>query len=355
MNRSLATMLRPGVALGLAFGLWAAGCTSPVCGPGTKQHQATNGDIQCVPTDGTISTLDCDADAGATLVGTKCVSAISCGPNTKLMNGVCVGTGGGGTPGEPDPCPPQSAGKICVNGTVHHFVDNSLLMPSETVRVWVVDPLKFLAAPGALVSTPCPGAQNPCLAPPASTHDTYLFTDLPTPAAGLVALAVTDDAGVSPQVLQTTGTGARVVAGMSYRVDSYATPKSVVLGWGSMYDTMGAYVAKFYLDAGPPANSLIAKEMMPASGVTLFRDAAAAGNAKYFDPDLMTLGAGTSTAAIGVALLPGSGDSTIFAFSGSGNTPGTKWETHPGNTTQNVVFVDRFHPCTQDGSGNCTN
>jgi hypothetical protein len=358
MNR----LFLPGVLLGL--GLVAGGCNNPTCGPGTKQHQNTNGDIVCLPSDSQLVD-DCDVDGGATLVGTKCVSAITCGPNTKLINGQCVGTGGMTMMGVPEACPAPGTGKICVNGTVRHFLDNSILTASDNVRVWVVDPLKFLAAPDTLTKTPCPGAQNPCLTAPANlsgadaAQSTFLFPDITTPAAGLVAIAVTDGAGVSPQVFQTTGTGARVSSGQSYQVDAYATPHSLVTGWKSMagvdYEMLGAYVARFYLDPAPAATKLTATETMPASGVTMLQDGLTAARAKYFGADLMTIGSDTMTTAVGGAILPGTGDSQILSFSGSGNTPGMKWETHPGNTTVNVVFVDRFHPCTQDGSGNCTN
>jgi hypothetical protein len=348
------SLIAGGLALGMVLG---AGCNPPTCGKGTKQVQAVNGDVQCVPVDGVISDIDCDVDAGATLVAGKCVSAITCGANTKLVNGECVGTGGMGMAHTPDPCNTPGSGKICVNGVVRNLKDNSFLDGTQTVRVWVVDPLKFLAAPGALISTPCPGAQNPCLAPPASTKDTYTFNDLPTPAAGLIGLAVGDDAGVSPQVLQITGTGAKVTSGQKYQVDGYATPLALVQSWdaqvpGKNYATIGAYVARFFLDAAPAPNMLTATESMPASGVTLLQDGSNSG-AKYFDPDFTTIGSGTSTSAFGAALLPGSGDSQIFTFSGMGNTPGAKWEAHPGNTTMGVVFVDRYHPCMQDAMGNC--
>jgi hypothetical protein len=340
----------------VAFAAWVAGCNSPVCGPGTKEHQRADGQIECTPADGVVSTLDCDVDGGATLVAGKCISAISCGPNTKLENGECVGTGGMGMPHEPDPCGTPAATKFCVNGTVRHLVDNSFLS-GETVRVWPVDPLKFLAAPGALATTACPGPQNPCLAPPYETSDTFIFEDLAVPAAGLVALAVGDAAGVSPQVLQLTGTGARVAAGQRYRVDTYITPKTLVETWktqgGVDYPTVGAYIARFFLDTAPSANDLQATETMPAAGIQMLQGGAPEGRAKYFDADFMSLGAGTSTGTLGAAIVPGTGDQQILTFSGTGNTPGDKWEQHPGNTTAGVVFVVRFHPCVQNAMGMC--
>jgi hypothetical protein len=339
----------------------ASGCSNPVCGLGTKEHQKTNGDIECLPADAGPDAIVCDVDAGATIVAGKCVSAVSCGPNTKLMNGECVGTGGMGASHVPDPCTTPGTGKICVNGVVRHLVDNSFLAAGETVQVWVVDPLRFLNAPTALTSTQCPGPQNPCLGPPANVTDTYTFLDLPTPGTGIAAVAVGDTAGVNPPVLQLTGTGVIVVSGQSYQVDSYATPKSLVATWtsqnpGTDYDAQGAYLVKYFLDPAPLGTLLTATETMPAMGVQVVQDGLVSTRTKYFSTDLMTLGADPSTTTVGAGILTGNGNiSVIPIFSGLGNTPGTKWETHQGNSTGHVVFVDRFHPCTQDANGTCTN
>src|SRR5213593_4736603 len=106
-----------------ALVLLGAACNAPVCGKGTKEHQNPNGDVECVPSNGTVSDLDCDVDGGATLVAGKCVSAITCGANTKLENGECVGTGGVGMPHVPEGCNTPATGKFCINGVVRHLVD----------------------------------------------------------------------------------------------------------------------------------------------------------------------------------------------------------------------------------------
>ncbi len=338
-------MNRPVVLLALISFATGAGCNNPVCGPGTKQVQKTNGDVECLPADIQSGGIDCDVDGGATIVAGHCVSAIVCGPNTKLMNGECVGTGGMTMMHVPDACPTPAAGKICVNGVTRHLLDNSFLASGEKVHVAVYEPLAFLA--------------NPATTPLAEmdTDDTYTFPDVPTPASGLVAVAVSDPVGTATATLQITGTGAIVVSGKSYQVDTYDTPITLVATWhgitGEDYDGMGAYVVKYYLDTGPAPTMLTATETMPADSVQVIQDSAVAARAKYFDTDLMTIGAATSTTAVGAAILVGDGQ--LSQYSGSGNTPMTKWETHTGSTTGKVVFVDRYHPCTQDGTGTCTN
>jgi hypothetical protein len=343
MNRSL-------ILFALALSAVGVGCNNPVCGPGTKQHQKSNGDVECVPVDMPASGIPCDADAGATIVAGQCVSAITCGPNTKLSNGVCVGTGGGGNH-VPPACDPPAADKICINGVVRHLIDNSFLAPGEMVRVAVYNPLAFL-------NDPTTG-----LLKEAETDDTYLFTDIAIPPTlPLIAVAVGDPTGTTMKMLQLTGTGAVVTLGQSYEIDTYITPASLVTTWTSQvggaydYDMQGAYVIKYYLDMGPSPNMLTATETMPADSVQVVENGTVSTRAKYFTTDLMTIGSGTSTGAIGAALLTGNGNpNNNPLFSGLGNTPANKWETHPGNSTGHVVFVDRFHPCKQDTNGNCTN
>jgi hypothetical protein len=328
-----------------------AACNPPTCGKGTKQIQKTDGTVECVPSDGTISDIDCDADAGATLVGGKCVSILSCGDNTKQQGNQCVGTGGMTGPHVPTPCMAVSATQICVNGVVRHLVDNSFLAAGETVRVWVVDPLNFLANPNALKLTPCP--TNVCLAPPVDTSDTYTFDALRTPTLAAV-VAVADAAGN----LQLTGTAGLVVAGKKYQIDGFALPAATATSWASQSGLdlpgKGLYVARFFLDAAPDPSTITPTEVSPAPGVQLTESGAVEVGAKYFDPDFTSIGAGTMTSAWGAAIIPGTGDSTIGTFSGSGNTPGTMWEQHPGNTAPGVVFYDRFHPCiSKDANGKC--
>jgi hypothetical protein len=329
----------------LPLSLASVSCTAPVCGPGTKQVQKPNGDLECRPVDAPASSITCDESQGAHIVGGVCVG--KCGPNTKLdpMTGECVGIGGGMTTAHvPDPCPTPAGGTICINGVVRHLLDNSFLASGEMVRVAVYEPNAFL--------------NNPALPPKmeVETDDTYTFKDIP-PAAftlGTIALAVTDVKEATTQVLQITGTGSIVVAGKSYQIDTYATPRDAVLGWASMsngvnYDMLGAYVMKFYGDPMPPEDKLTATETMPISGVMPLQGVSTPTTARYFGTALSMLDlTATATTAVGAAVLPGVGD--IKNYSGMGgmlNGAPIKWETHPGGTAPHVVFVDRFHPMAQ--------
>src|SRR5437879_4006859 len=98
----------------VAATVWS--CNNPACGPGTKQLQAANGDLQCVPVDVPSQLTPCDVDGGTVdIVGGNCVSHIKCDPGTTMYDpttGVCVGTGGGPACGAcPNPVPADS---VCV-------------------------------------------------------------------------------------------------------------------------------------------------------------------------------------------------------------------------------------------------
>ncbi len=347
--------LRVQVLMGLTSAvLLTVGCNAPKCGPGTKQVQATNGDLQCVPADAPGTAIQCDADAGAGIVGGICVSTVTCGPGTMLnpATNQCLSSGGPKAH-TPTACPTPATGKICINGVVRHFTDNSFLDSGEMVRVRAFNPLAFLAAPS--MTSPLPTTSGTA---DLNTDDTYLFSDItPPPFGGLVAVAVSDVAGTSPQVLQLTASGAEFVAGQSYQIDLYSTPHDVVTGWtaqssgttGADYDALGAYVMKFYADPAPPETMQTATEASPVPGVSVIVDGSPDTTARYFSTDFRTLADPSvmASSTVGAALIIGiAGDTTPSNYSGMGGN--ILWETHPGATTANVLFVDRFHPCPRD-------
>jgi hypothetical protein len=145
-----------------------------------------------------------------------------------------------------------------------------------------------------------------------------------------------------------TATGDRNIgAGNSYVLDAYSVPKADSDAWNFDIATGGAVIGKFYHDAPPPGNLLVANETMKASGVTFFKDSADA-MAKYFDDTLTAVNPGlTVTGMQGVAIVasPVSGGS-FPTFSGSGGTPAPPngWEMLPGGSAPGLVFISRFHP-----------
>ncbi len=344
------------LAVGLLLSSLVSGCASPTCGPGTKQVQATSGSLQCVPTDAPGTAIPCDVDAGAGIVGGICISKITCGPGTTLnaATGQCLSSGGP-TLHVPTACPTPATGKICINGVVHHFVDNSFLATGEKVRVQAFNPLAFLAAP-----TTTPPLTTASGAADVATDDTYLFADItPPPFGGLVAVAVSDVKGTTPEVLQLTASGAQFVAGQSYQIDVYAAPHALITSWTSQtggatdYDALGAYVLKYYADPAPPETHLAATEASPVPGVSVVNSGAVLTSARYFSTDFSTVAAAavTATSSVGAALVAGTlGDDSPTNYSGMGG--GILWETHPGTTTTNVLFVDRYHPCPRDPQNN---
>jgi hypothetical protein len=234
MSRRLSLVV---TTLAAAFAL--GGCNNPTCGPGTMQQQNKDGTIQCVAASGT--SIPCDVDGGATIVGGRCVAAVQCDPNsTTEINGVCIGTGGADTP---PPCPPPSSGNtICVNGLIRNLVDNSRNMTDSIHVAYYSNPLNFLH-------------HMPADARLDTTAGSFSFADVPSPSPALPLIAVAFGDGD----LESTNMGVTFVAvgagaanvqgGKSYRVDGYVIKRSVVEGWhtqtGVDWFTKGAYLARF--------------------------------------------------------------------------------------------------------------
>jgi hypothetical protein len=303
-------------------------CNTPSCGAGTKQVQKQDGTLTCEQADLPGALTPCDFDMGATIVGGHCVSAITCGPNTTLLNGQCVGTGVVGTPVCANPTP----GTFCVAGAINNFTDG---MPfSGSIHVAVYDPVSFLGG-------------NPPLDQTDVTTPGYMFKDISAPGLGLIVI-VTGDANRMNATFINTATGAQGVSnGNKYRVDAYAIPKAVTDSWkttgGLDVNVGGAYVAIYYSDPKPAATNLAFTEKTPVMGVQMVKDSSTmlTPPAKYFTTDLLTLGTGTSTSAIGGAVVPSPVTGGFPTFSGMGG--GITWETLPGGSAMGVVFVTRFH------------
>jgi hypothetical protein len=304
-------------------------CNTPSCGAGTKQVQKQDGTLTCEQVDLPAALTPCDFDMGATIVGGHCVSAITCGPNTTLENGQCVGTGTGGTV---PVCANPTPGTFCVAGAINNFTDG---MPfSGSIHVAVYDPVAFLGGSPPLDQTDV-------------TTPGYMFKDISAPGLGLIVI-VTGDANRMNTTFVNTATGAQgVTNGNKYRVDAYAIPKAVTDSWkttgGLDINVGGAYVAMYYSDMKPPATNLAFTEKMPVMGVQLVKDGTAnPPGTKYFSTSVTTIDSAlTSTSAIGGAVVPSPITGGFPQFSGMGG--GITWEALPGGSATGVVFVTRFH------------
>jgi hypothetical protein len=328
MNRWLAVV----VAVVATAGLAAAGCNNPICGPGTKQVQQKDGTLQCQPVDQQAQGIPCDLDAGATIQGGICVSAVSCGPNTTLMNGQCVSTGGGG--GVPV-CANPNPGNFCVAGALLNFVDNMTF--SGSINVAVYDPITFLGGGAPLQQKDVTGGG-------------YIFQNVPAPTLGLIVIVTTDAGGTPATYVKAAAADQGVSNGNIYRIDGYVLPKSVTDGWKQQLDISvgGPYVAKFYNDPKPANTLLIADEKNPVADVQLVdgTNMMPLAGAKYFDTSLTTISAtATATSAVGAAIVAAPVTGSFPSFSGKGPTamPIT-WETEQGGSLANGVLVARFHP-----------
>jgi hypothetical protein len=330
-----------------------AGCNVPACGPGTKQVQQANGNLQCVPVEQNAGMTPCELfDGGAgtvDIVGGICVSHIKCDPNTTMYDpttGFCEGTGGGG--GCPQKCPATvPAGQVCVTGGVVDFQNSPMHIMAGTggraLRIGVYDPLAFLNNPG-----------TPPLAEDASTTDACFALTVPVPSSGLVAITVQDPVGATPAMpLALAGAGATVVAGQTYNVDTYMVLQSVLDGWGGNYKTAGTYVGCFFNQPPPAPTAHTFTETMAAMGVRLTTNGSTAAAVPADEKFLKAGGAIdatlTATGPLGCAITAGTGLSTYSGLPMSGGV--MKWEQGPGGTAPGVVFVQRFHSCDNAPAG----
>jgi hypothetical protein len=310
------------------------GCNNPSCGPGTQQQQQKDGSLKCVPVDRQEAQTPCLLDGGAAIVGGNCVGAVTCGPGTTLINGQCVGTGGGGVE-----CANPNPGFFCVTGNIKNLVDTSAF--TGMIAVAVYDPFTFLMGGNPLDAG-------------FFTEGFYIFPNVAVPSFPLI-IVVTGDMDKMNTTYVNTGTGAQgIVSGGKYRVDAYATPKSVQTTWfmnGFDINPSGGYLAKYYLDTKPAPTALIANETMPAAGVTLTKDGSPnPAGIKYFNTDLTNFSTGTATTTVGAAIVPipvtGGSFPTISGMSSTVSA----WEQLPGgsagatSSAGAVIIVTRFHP-----------
>ena len=339
----------PALALAGLAALGAVGCKDLTCGQGTKQVQASDGSLMCIPAEQPAQSIPCDVDGGNAVVEAgKCVSKVVCDPGTTMavdQNGktYCIGTAGASGCS----CPAQPAGKICVTGNILDWKTGKPFQTPPNVRIAAYEPLAFLGNPSSMP-----------LAEDTNAKGCYTFSGIAAPSSGLVAIAVGDPANAATPTYELSGSGATVVAGKSYKVDVFAVTRADVTKWSAVagrdVDATGAYVACYYDDAVPDPANLSFSETKPLAGIKI-TDVGGAGvvtAAKYFDPDRATLSstlAATGPVGCGEAPPP-SGISTFSGAGGmctqmGGGAAACKWETHPGGSTAHVIFVDRFHNC----------
>jgi hypothetical protein len=319
-------------------------CNNPACGPGTKQVQDVNGNLQCVPAEQPAPLTPCDVDGGnAEIVAGQCVSHIKCDPATTMYDpatGVCVGTGtGGGCAPCPSPVPP---GQICLTGNVVDF-QTGMKWAANTrpLRIDAYEPVDFLSNP-----SPTPLGEE------ASTTLGCYTLVVNAPATGLVALAVRDPQGApGTPALALGGSGTQIVPGQKYNLDGYMVYQSTLDNWSAVnpeFQSKGAFVGCFFNQAPPQPTNQQATETNPATGVHLLEASAMPASAKYLKVDGTIDTTLTATGARGCGISTGNG---ITSYSGMGGGV-TTWQSQPGGTTTAVVFVSRFHSCDGQPTGN---
>ena len=254
--------------------------------------------------------------------------------------------------GQAPPCPAPSAGNICINGLIKHLLDNTTLAAGETRRIALFEPLSFLTSPAPM---PLLTADNQLAVQ--DTDDGFVFANLKTPASNLVAIAVYDTSVELSGIpnAHKTGVGGQVFAGQVYRIDAFTSDKSMVTAWsgqsnGVDYATQGAYVLRYFAEPVGRPTEYIQNNVMPVASVVVQKGTATPPQTRYFSSSLATIDpALTATSTTGAALLPAIG--LVANYTGSGgmfdNLP-IKWNTLPGGTAPNVVFVTKFNRCLND-------
>jgi hypothetical protein len=329
----------------LPLALTSSSCNAPTCGPGTKQVQDKNGNLQCIPTEDTPSSVGCDYSAGVMLVAGQCVPRkIPCGPGTKYdpVKDACVPDSSGPMGLQCSQAPDPS--RICVVGKLFNFVDDKEASDNgPMVTVSLYDPLAYIKNNGTAG----------LIAPPITTSHTYVFDNVAiNPGQMFVAVVVDSENKMGIQAAAAIA----IVPGNQYRVDGYIANKALVDGWASQgFDASGgAYVLKFYHDLLQPAprlNSIIGNETMPAAGVTAADlSSMLPSPPMYFGADLATIdkNATATTLPTGAAVIPMAPAGDDYSGMGGGVA---MWEHEQGGAVANVLFVQRFHACP---AGGCT-
>lgn len=186
------------------WGMALAACGGHECGSGTVEKDGVClppddyvkcgagfrvAGNQCVPVDDWVKNY-CDPSSTLYDKG-KCKSSISCGTNTELKDGKCVGKATVKPPPECTLKCPTAGNKICLSGRIYEAVSlvtqgrdsKDFIKPGDNIQVRVYDPLAFVATPGAK---------------PLATGDIYndggcfMIADVTIPFSGFLALAIED-------------------------------------------------------------------------------------------------------------------------------------------------------------------
>ena len=107
---------------------------------------------------------------------------------------------------------------------------------------------------------------------------------------------------------------------------------------------------RFFAEPVPRQTEYIQNNVMTVSGVIALKGATMPAEARYFGSSLSTIDSTlTATTSTGAAILPALG--LVANYTGMGGTFDSmpiKWNTLPGGTTKNVVFVAKFNRCLND-------
>lgn len=334
-------------------------CKDVTCGDGTIEKNGA-----CAPASETVGTANCGPFT--MLQGDKCVPMFDptqCDPATTSpevdpATGVttCVGTGGGGSCTSPFACPAPAAGKQSICGQIYDLLtDQPFQAPGAMGAKCAAGATTGPCALGIKAFDAISFANNPGGATPLGVGMVYIddcgryrVQDIDPPSGPYVGLGFDDASAalVGPAGV-TNGVGVATlkdVGNATKDFDGFVAAKSTTDMWtasGGPTLAQGMFVNIFRAHK---------TGHMEQAGVTFTRSGNPAPNDDFYFKSAdtgrtMIDPTATSTGANGTAIVINAHISDGAVNSGTGGLPSQCiWETHPGSSIPNVVFVQVKRP-----------
>ena len=333
-------------------------CKDVSCGDGTIEKAGA-----CVPANETVGTAQCGPFT--MLQGDKCIPQFDptqCDPATTTpeidpATGVttCKGTGGGGCTGAFS-CPAPTAGKQTICGQIYDLLTDQPFQATGAVGnkctagattgpcalgIKAYDALSFAAGPST--ATPLAVGQvyiDDC--------GRYRLVDIDPPGGPYVGLGFDDaDAGLIGPAGITNGVGVATlkdVGNATKDFDGFVAAKSTTDMWtnsGGPTLAQGMYINIFrghHAGHDEQAGVTFTRSGNPVPNDDFYFHAGDAGRTTI-DP------AASSTGANGTAIVINAKISDGGVNSGTGGLPAQcVWDSHPGASLANILFVQVKHP-----------
>jgi len=283
----------------------------------------------------------------------RCISVLTCGPNTIAVTTdagvpVCVGIGGTLDCNQPIPCPPPEGNTMAVCGRIYDLEDSQPLddgnssngEPYRDVVIRIYDPLAFATEQTpTVVKTGTPDACG-----------RFAITDIPVSQLPSTFIAiVTDDAGSTDNLVRAGIADNAAVGSVLTNLRAWVFRRSTDETWssqaglsGDTFGVRGVY-AQIFLSGTPlaPFTTGTPTTGVKAAVVGASRDPRPDDDFYFADTDPLVRRSVSATrddtGANGTALLINAG---LGTYSGVGNEPpSTCWQKTLAASPANAAFV----------------